>query len=249
MRRMNRRSDTHNGKMLAVDGRRMLTQKLFYIMIACSFVLPILVIVMTTMAGGGELFTSAWQAIGSADGGMSMDLTTMCNINMIFFLAAVFACLFTADDFRSGACKNIFAVRAEKSDYVSAKIAVSFVTGSGMLLAYFAGSMLAARMVGLTFAMEGFSAWNLLLCMISKVLLMAIFAAIYVLMSVIAKRRSWMSLLLSFTVGMFMFMVIPMMTPLNAGLINVIMCLAGAVLFTAAIGSAGRMVLDRTDIL
>ena len=246
---MNRRRDTQNGKMLAVDVRRMLTQKLFYIMIACSFVLPILVIVMTTMAGGGELFTSAWQAIGSADGGMSMDLTTMCNINMIFFLAAVFACLFTADDFRSGACKNIFAVRAKKADYVSAKIAVSFVTGSGMLLAYFAGSMLAGRIVGLTFAMEGFAVWNLLLCMISKILLMTIFAAIYVLMSVIAKRRSWMSLLLSFTVGMFMFMVIPMMTPLNAGLINVVMCLAGAVLFTAALAKAAGIVLQRTDIL
>ena len=246
---MNRRSYDRNGKMLAVDVRRMLTQKLFYLMIACSFVLPILVIVMTTMAGGGELFISAWQAIGSADGGMSMDLTTMCNINMIFFLAAVFACLFTADDFRSGVCKNIFSVRAKKTDYVFSKIAVSFVTGGLMLLAYFAGSMLAGRMVGLSFAMEGFAAWNLLLCMISKVLLMAIFAAIYVLMSVIAKRRSWMSLLLSFTVGMFMFMVIPMMTPLNAGLIHVVMCLAGAVLFTAALARAAGIVLQRTDIL
>ena len=246
---MNRQSDARNGKMLTVDARRMLTQKLFYLMIAGSFVLPILVIVMTTMAGGGELFTSAWQAIGSADGGMSMDLTTICNINMIFFLAAVFACLFTADDFRSGACKNIFSVRAEKSDYVSAKIAVSFVTGSGMLLAYFAGSMLAARIVGLTFVMEGFTAWNLLMCMISKILLMAIFAAIYILMGVIAKRRSWMSLLLSFTVGMFMFMVIPMMTPLDAGLINVVMCLAGAVIFSAVLAKAAGIWLSRTDIL
>ena len=246
---MNGRSDAYNGKMLAVDVRRMLTQKLFYLMIAGSFVLPILVIVMTTLAGGGEMFTSAWQAIGSADGGMSMDLTTMCNINMIYFLAAIFACLFTANDFRSGACKNIFAVRARKTDYVFAKIAVSFLTGSLMLLAYFAGSMLAGRIVGLLFAMEGFTAWNLLLCMIAKVLLMAIFAAIYVLMSVIAKRRSWMSLLLSFMVGMFLFMVIPMMTPLTAGLIHVIMCLAGAFLFTAALGRAAQIVLERTDIL
>ena len=246
---MNRRRDTQNGKMLAVDVRRMLTQKLFYIMIACSFVLPILVIVMTTMAGGGELFTSAWQAIGSADGGMSMDLTTMCNINMIFFLAAVFACLFTADDFRSGACKNIFAVRAKKTDYVSAKIAVSFVTGSLMLLAYFAGSMLAARMVGLTFAMEGFAAWNLLLCMISKVLLMAIFAAIYVLMSVIAKRRSWMSLLFSFTVGMFMFMVISLVTPLDANPMHVLLCAAGAVIFCAGLAKVGSQLLQSRDIL
>ena len=246
---MKKQSGTHSKKMFAVDVRRMLTQKLFYIMIACSFILPVLIIVMTNMAGEEEMFTSAWQAIGSADGGMSMDLTGMCNINMIFFLAAVFACLFTADDFKSGACKNIFAVRAKKADYVFSKIAVSFVTGNLMLLAYFAGSMLAARIVGLSFAMEGFAVWNLLLCMISKVLLMMIFAAIYVLMSVIAKRRSWMSLLLSFMIGMFMFMVIPMMTPLDAGLINVVMCLAGGVIFTVAFGKMAQIVLERTDIL
>ena len=118
-----------------------------------------------------------------------------------------------------------------------------------MLLFFFAGSMLAGRIAGLIFAMEGFAAWNLLLCMISKVLLMAIFAAIYVLMGVIAKRRSWMSILLSFMVGMFMFMVIPMMTPLDSGLINVVMCLAGAVIFTAVLAKAAGIVLSRTDIL
>ena len=246
---MKERSDARIGKMFAVDLRRMLTQKIFYIMIACSFVLPILIIVMTSMAGEEEMFTSAWQAIGSAGSEMSMDLTTMCNINMIFFLAAVFACLFTADDFRSGACKNIFAVRAKKKDYVFSKIAVSFITGALMLLSFFAGSMLAGRIAGLSFAMEGFAAWNLLLCMISKVLLMAIFAAIYVLMSVIAKRHSWMSILLSFMVGMFMFMVIPMMTPLDAGLMNLVMCLAGAVIFTLALGKSAQIVLERTDIL
>ena len=246
---MKERSDAHIGKMFAVDLRRMLTQKIFYIMIACSFVLPILIIVMTSMAGEGEMFTSAWQAIGSAGSAMSMDLTTMCNINMIFFLAAVFACLFTADDFRSGACKNIFAVRAKKKDYVFSKIAVSFICGAFMLLFFFAGSMLAGRIAGLSFAMEGFSVWNLLICMISKILLMAIFAAIYVLMSVIAKRHSWMSILLSFMVGMFMFMVIPMMTPLDAGLMNLVMCLAGAVIFTLALGKASQIVLERSDIL
>ena len=246
---MKEQSDARIGKMFAVDVRRMLTQKTFYIMTACSFVLPILIIVMTAMAGEGEMFTSVWQAIGSADGAMSMDLTGMCNINMVYFLAAVFACLFTADDFRSGACKNIFAVRAKKADYVFSKIAVSFITGALMLLFFFAGSMLAGRIAGLIFAMEGFAVWNLLLCMISKVLLMAIFAAIYVLMGVIAKRHSWMSILLSFMVGMFMFMVIPMMTPLDAGLINVVMCLAGAVIFTAVLGKAAQIVLERSDIL
>ena len=242
-----------SGGLLAMNLRRVFTRKLFYIMLAVSAVMPVLILVMTTAVGGtdgsGGMFTSVWQAIGSADGGMTMDLTTMCNINLLYFLAAVPACLFTADDFRSGSCKNIFAIREKKTDYVSAKIAVSFITGALMLLCWFAGAMLGGRIAGLSFAMEGFTAWNLLLCMLSKILLMAIFAAIYVLMGVIAKQRAWLSILLSFTVGMFMFMVIPMMSPLSAGLMNLVMCLAGGVLFSAAIGCAGSLVLRRTDIL
>ena len=239
------------GGLLAMDLRRMLIQKLFYIMLGISFVLPVLILVMTAAAGGTgeEMFTSVWQAIGSADGGISMDLTAMCNINLVYFLAAVFACLFTADDFRSGYCKNIFAIRAGKADYVFSKIAVCFITGALMLLAYFAGAMLGGRIAGLSFAMDGFGIWNLIMCMAAKIFMMSIFAAIYVLMGVTAKRRAWLSILLSFTVGMFMFMVIPMMSPLTSGLINAVMCLAGGVIFTAAIGGAGRLVLGKTDII
>ena len=272
------KSHARIGGLFSVDLRRMLTQRLFYIMLGVSAVLPVLILVMTTAFGGtdtsggtnasvgtyatggtdafvgtyatgGAIFTSVWQAIGSTGSGMSMDLTSMCNINLIYFLAAVFACLFTADDFRSGYCKNIFAIREKKADYVFSKIRVCFIAGVLMLLAYFAGTLLGGRIAGLSFAMEGFAAWNLVMCMISKIFVMAIFVAIFVLMGVIAKRRAWMSILLSFTVGMFMYMVIPMMTSLDAGLLNVIMCLAGGIIFTAAIGSAGRMVLDRTDIL
>ena len=245
------KGDAKAGSLFAVDLKRMLTGKLFYIMLGISAALPVLIIVMTTAAGSAEeeMFTSAWQAIGSLGSGMSMDLTSMCNINLIFFLAAVFACLFTADDFKSGYCKNIFAIRAKKADYVFSKIMVSFITGALMLTAYFAGALAGSKIVGLSFAMEGFSVWNLVMCMISKIFIMAIFAAIYVLMGVIAKRHAWLSILLSFTVGMFMFMVIPMMTPLTSGIMNAVMCLAGGVIFTAAIGCAGKMVLNRTDLI
>lgn len=240
------------GSMLSADLRRMFTQRLFYIMVGISAVLPVLILVMTGMAGGSDaaMFTNVWQAIGSAgSGGMSMDLTTMCNINMIYFLAAVFACLFTAADFRSGFCKNIFAVRAKKADYVRSKTAVCFLAGVCMLLAYFAGAMLGGKIAGLSFAMEGFNTLNLLLCMLAKLFLMAVFAAIYVLMGTIAKSRSWMSILLSFMVGMFLFMVIPMMTPLDAGFMNVVLCLAGGILFALGFSGVSSMVLQRTDIL
>ena len=80
-------------------------------MVGVSLVIPILILVMTTMMDGTvsvnpqtgektviEGFKNVWQIIGSVSGGdmaaMSMDLTSMCNINMMFFLIAVFVCIF-----------------------------------------------------------------------------------------------------------------------------------------------------------
>lgn len=64
---------------------------LVYIMAGISLALPVLILVMTSMLGSGEegaetaeMFTNTWQAIGS------MDITGMCNINLLYFLVALF---------------------------------------------------------------------------------------------------------------------------------------------------------------
>ncbi|MDE7463836.1 MAG: hypothetical protein K2M48_02305, partial [Clostridiales bacterium] len=108
--------------MLKVDFKRMFTMPLMYIMAGVSLLMPILILVMTTMLGTGEGeaamegFTNVWQAIGSTGSAMSMDLTSMCNINMLYFLVAVLVCIFVAADFRSGYVKNLFTVRSKKID-------------------------------------------------------------------------------------------------------------------------------------
>lgn len=92
--------------MLKVDFKRMFTMRLVYIMIAVSFIMPILILVITTMNTGVhvdpvtgiesnvETFTNVWQSIGSlSDAGVSMGITSMCNINMLYFLILVFVCL------------------------------------------------------------------------------------------------------------------------------------------------------------
>ena len=245
--------DMRTDGMLAVDMRRMFTQKTVYIMLAVSMAIPILTLTMTSMVGGdaeGVLFTNVWQAVGSLSAaGMSMDLTTMCNINLIYFLAAILFCLFIAADFRSGFCKNLFTVRTKKTEYAISKITVCFLSGILMLLAYFAGAMIGGAVSGLSFEMNGFGPGSLLLCMLSKILLMAVFSAIYVAAGIFAKHRVWLSILLSLCIGMFLFMIIPMMTPLDATLIHVLMCLAGGILFALAAGKAGGMMLRKIDIL
>lgn len=251
--------------MLAVDFRRMFTSPLFYIMIGISLVIPILILIMTTMMDGSvsvdpqtgaetviEGFKNVWQIIGTTSGdssSMGMDLTSMCNINMMYFIIAVFVCIFIADDFRSGYAKNLFTVRAKKTDYVISKTVVGFVTGAGMLIVFFVGAMIGGSIAGLPFTLESASIGNVVMCMLSKIALSLIFVSIFVLASVIAKKRLWLSIILSLGIGMLFFMMIPIITPLNSGIINVILCLVGGGMFAFGIGAISNIILKKTSLV
>ena len=246
--------------MLKVDFKRMFTMPLVYIMTAVAFVTPILILVMTSFMGGdgadgGAMFTNVWQAISSVSGGdgaaagMSMDLTTMCNMNLMYFAVAVLVCVFTAEDFRSGYAKNLFTVRSKKVDYVFSKSLVSFVGGAIMILAFFIGAMIGGAIGGLPFTMEGFSAGNIVACLFSKIFLVAVFSSLHFLFAVVAKQRTWLSILLSIGAGAFMFMMIPMMTPLNAGFLHVIMTLAGGAIFATGLGAVSNVILNKTALV
>ena len=256
--------------MLKVDFRRMFTAKLFYIMLGISFVVPILILVMTTMMGGSvsvnpqtgeetviEAFDSAWQIIGTVSSensstdtsGMSMDMMNMCNINLLYFGVAALVCIFTAEDFRSGYAKNLFTVRARKTDYVISKTVVCSICGMITVLAFFTGTLLGGAIAGLPFEMVGFNAGNLMMCLLAKMLLIWVFVPIYLLMSVIAKQKAWLSILLSLMVGMFLFMMIPMLTPLNTTIMNVILCIAGGVMLSTGLGAISNQVLKKTSLV
>lgn len=248
--------------MLKVDFKRMFTMPLVYIMAGVGFILPILILVMTTMMGGGqedtaigvettvEGFTNVWQSIGSVSGlAMGMDLTSMCNINMLYFLVAVLVCVFVSEDFRSGYAKNLFAVRSQKIDYVFSKTLVTFVGAVIMFLMYFIGAMIGGAIAGLPFTMEGFSAGGVVACLFSKIFIIAVFVSLSLLLSVIAKQKLWLSIVGSFAAGMLLFTMIPMIAPLNASLLNVIMCLAGGMVFAVGIGAVSNVVLNKTSLV
>ena len=251
--------------MLGIDFRRMFTSPLFYIMVGASLVVPILILVMTTMMDGTvsvdpqtgketvmEGFKNVWQIIGSVSGGeqaMAMDITSMCNINMMFFIFAVFVCLFVGEDFRSGYVKNLFTVRSKKDDYVISKTIVCFVAGACMIVAFFVGAMIGGAFASLPFALEGATVFNVIMCLLSKILLVGIFSAIYILASVFAKQKLWLSLILSFGIGMLMFMMIPIITPLNSTIINVVLCFVGSSLFSFGIGIGSKAILDKTSLV
>ncbi len=243
--------------MLKVDFKRMFTMPLVYIMAGVSLAMPVLILVMTSTMGGAEggagMFSNVWQAISSVSGGessgMSMDLTTMCNMNLTYFLIAVLVCVFVAEDFRSGYAKNLFTVRSKKVDYVFSKSLVCFTGGAIMILAYFIGAMLGGAIGGLPFTMDGFNAGGIIACLFAKIFLVAVFVAIFLTFAVVAKQRTWLSILLSLGVGAFMFMMIPMMTPLNATFIHVIMTLAGGALFAVGLGAISNLILNKTSLV
>lgn len=258
--------------MLKVDFRRMFKSKLFYILVACALVIPILITVMMTMMDGSvsvdpqtgvetvmEGPENAWQSIGSlpsneteskdaaAMGGM--DVMSMCNINMMFMLVAVFICLFISEDFRSGYAKNLFTVRAKKGDYVVSKTIAGFFCGALMLIAYFGGAMLGGAISGLSFDLGTLTLGNIVMCMLSKVFLMLVFIAIFVLVSVAAKQKAWLALCGSLGAGMLLFMMVSMITPLGSTMMNVIMCLVGGTLFAVGLGAVSNKVLQKTSLV
>lgn len=251
--------------MWKVDVRRMLRSKIFYIMIACALVIPVLITVMMTMMDGSVSVNpqtgvetvmqgpeNAWQSIGTLPGGENMggmDVMGMCNINMTFMLAAVFICLFICDDFRSGYAKNLFTVRAKKGEYVVSKTLAGFVCGALMLVAYFIGAMLGGKFAGLSFGLGTLTAGNIASCMLAKIFLMLVFISIFVLVSVAAKQRAWLAIVGSLGGGMLLFTMVSLITPLSSTLMNVVLCLAGGVLFATGLGAASNAVLKKTRLV
>ena len=250
--------------MLGVDFRRMFRSRLFYIIIACALVMPILMTVMMAMMDGsvsvdpqtGEETVmvgpeNTWQNIGTLPGGPlgGDEVFAMCNINMAFMGVAVFICLFISDDFRSGYAKNLFTVRARRGDYVISKTLAGFVCGALMLAAYLIGTVLGGAVAGLSFDLHGLTAGNLVMCILAKIALMLVFVSIFVLVSVGAKQKAWLALCGSLGAGMLLFMMVSMITPLGATFVNVALCLSGGALFAFGLGAISKTVLNKTSLV
>ena len=250
--------------MLRIDMRRMFKSKLFYILIACALIMPILMTVMMSMMDGQESVNqqtgeitimqgpeNAWQNIGTLPGEAlgGSEIFMMCNINMAFMGVAVFVCLFISDDFRSGYAKNLFTVRSKRGEYVISKTVSGFICGAFMLIAYFIGSVLGGVISGLSFDLHGLNAGNLVMCMLAKIFLMLVFVSIFTLISVAAKQRAWLAICGSLGGGMLLFMMVSMITPIGSTIINVALCAVGGMLFAFGFGAISTVILKKTSLV
>ena len=251
--------------MLKVDFRRMFTTRFLYIMVGICLVMPILILVMTTMMDGSvtvdpqtgaetvmEGFDNTWQAIGtvsSETNPMAMGLTTMCNINMLYFFIAVLVGVFVADDFRSGYAKNIFAIRAGKADYVISKTITCFVGCALMFLGFFVGAVLGGAIAGLPFDAGSAGIAGVVMCMLSKLGMVAVFVGIDFAASAAAKSRTWMSIVISMVAAMLLYMMVPMITPLDSGIVNVIGCFVAGGIVCVGLGVVSNAILKKTSLV
>ncbi len=253
--------------MFKLDFRRMFTQLLIYILIGGAFLLPILFLVMTTMMDGSisidpttgeekvmEGFSNAWQALSSISGddssaGMSMELTSMCNMNLLYIAVLVLTSLFISADFKSGYAKNIFTIRAKKSDYVTSKILVCFIASTLMFVAFFIGIIVGGNIANLPFTTEGFGVSGIICSLLSKIFLSVMFVGIATVVSCFAKEKTWISIVGSLALMMIFFTMISMLTPLNATIVNVVVTLIGGGAIAFGLGVCANLILKKRSIL
>lgn len=143
------------------------------------------------------------------------------------------------------AMQKSFYSSSKKGDYVISKTIAGFVCGGLMLILWFVGAMLGGAISRLSFDLGTLSVANIVMCMVAKIFLMLVFVAIDVLVSVAAKQKAWLCLCGSLGAGMLLFMMVGMITPLNATIINVLLCLVGGMLFTFGLGAASNSVLKK----
>ena len=216
--------------MLKVDFKRMSKTKYFYIILVCALLIPIIMTVMLKMMDG-KVSVNPQTGVETVMEGMDNVWQSMGPLPT------------------SGYAKNLFTVRSRKADYVASKTIAGFVCGALMLILYFIGSMVGGAIAGISYDLGTLNIGNIVMSMTAKIFLMLVFTGIYVLISVAAKQKTWLSILGSLGGGMLMFMMIPMITPLNSTIINVIMCAGGGLLFSVGMGALSNVVLKKTRLV
>lgn len=118
-----------------------------------------------------------------------------------------------------------------------------------MLIVCFVVSMLGGAIANLSFDLFGLNGFNILMCILSKIFLMPVFVSLFVLISVAAKEKAWLSVCGSLGGGMLLFVMVPMITPLSSTPMNLLLTVAGSAMFGIGLGFASCTVLERAALV
>lgn len=242
--------------MMRLDFYRLFHTPAFYIMLAISALIPAMLLATSGSTGGDAtqsaapavVYTNAWQLVestgGSAAGANPMDFGGYANINMVFIFAGLLMAIFVAHDYMSGFVKSIFTVHSKKMDYVISKSAIGVFGGAGMILAYLLGTVVAGMISGTTFDVN---VAGLILCVISKIFLMAVFCSLFLAISVFFRDKLWITIVLTFVFGMLFYPALSVATLSSTVGTALVALVAGAVGAVVA-GSVSTLILTRRDL-
>lgn len=247
--------------MMRLDFYRLLHTPAFYIMLTISALIPAMLLATSGMETTGVdgtgttqpaapsiVYTNAWQLIestgGSAAGANPLDFGGYANINMVFIFAGLLMAIFISHDYMSGFVKSIFTVHSKKMDYVISKSAIGIFGGTGMILTYLLGTIVAGLISGTSFDVN---AAGLILCIISKIFLMGVFCLLFLAVSVFFRDKLWLTIIVTFLVGM-MFYPAASVATLNSTLVTALVSLVAGAAGALAIGSVSTLILTKRDL-
>ena len=242
--------------MLKLDFYRLFHTPVFYIMLLIAAIIPAMVLSMsgmeTILPDGtiqtGPEFTNAWQLIestgGSAVADNPMDFSGFANINMLFIFAGLLMAIFVAHDYSSGFVKNIFTVHSKKLDYVISKSAVGIFGGIGMIITYVFGTVTAGLLTGKAFDVN---ISGLILCLISKMFLMAIFCSLFLGIAVFFRNKLWLTITFTFLLGM-MFYPAASVATLSSTVVTTLIALIAGAAGAVGFGAVSNLFLKKRDL-
>lgn len=242
--------------MLKLDFYRLFHTPVFFIMIAVAAIIPAMVLSMSgmeTVSSTGVVqksveITNTWQMIeslgGSAVAENPLDFAGFANINMLFIFAGLLMAIFVAHDYSSGFVKNIFTVHSKKTDYVISKTAIGVFSGAVMICTYVFGTVVAGLFTGKAFDVN---MSGLILCLLSKLLLMGIFCSLFLGIAVFFKNKLWLTIVFTFLFGMMLYPAASVAT-LSSTVLTVVMSLVAGAIGTVAIGYVSSLILRKRDL-
>ena len=249
--------------MLKLDFYRLFHTPAFYIMLIIASMIPALIMTtsgmesptMTTShsmqaapSGQNVEFTNAWQLVESTSGSAvvddPLDFAGFANINMLFIFAGLLISIFVAHDYSSGFVKNIFTVHPKKIDYVISKSTVGVYGGVMMILVYVFGTVLSGLLIGKSFDV---SVSGLVLCLISKALLMCVFCPLFLSIAVFLRNKLWLTICFTFLFGMMLYPAASVAT-LNSTIIIVIISLVTGATGAVVFGTISSLFLRKRDL-
>ena len=250
--------------MLKLDFYRLFHTPVFYIMLVIAAIIPAMVLALSvadasppssnaaystnTTQMDMPVYDNTWQLIestgGSAVAENPLDFAGFANINMLFIFAGLLISIFVAHDYSSGFVKNIFTVHSKKTDYVIAKSAVGVFSGAGMVVTYVLGTVLAGVIAGKAFDVN---VSGLILCLISKTLLMGVFCSLFLSIAVFFREKLWLTIVFTFLFGMMLYPAASVAT-LSSTVVTMLISLVAGIIGAVAIGSVSGYILNHRDL-